>query len=233
MLIIDGDIICYRIGFSKESVDLASALQKVDNTITEIVWDLNDDNIYIYLTGKGNFRDEVAITAPYKGNRKGDKPEFYTEIREHLINEWEATVTEGIEADDAIAIMATHQFPHATIVSIDKDFDQVPGWHYNPVKKERYYIEEDEGLLNFYMQFLVGDRIDNILGVKGIGPVKARKLLEDKTEVEMFQKCVELLGYDRAVENGKLLWLQRYEGEIWEPTYERSEYEEEVKQKDT
>ena len=66
----------------------------------------------------------------------------------------------------------------AFIVSIDKDFDQVEGWHYNFVKKQQYYISKTQGLLNFYMQFLTGDRIDNIIGVKGIGAVKAKKLLE-------------------------------------------------------
>ena len=71
------------------------------------------------------------------------------------------------------------------------------------------------------MQFLVGDRIDNIIGVKGIGPVKARKLLEDKTEREMFEVCVEELGSEeRAIENGILLYLQRKEGEIWSPPSE-------------
>ena len=27
----------------------------------------------VYLTGKGNFRNDVAITAPYKGNRRTRK----------------------------------------------------------------------------------------------------------------------------------------------------------------
>ena len=95
--------------------------------------------------------------------------------------------------------------------------------HYNFVKKEKYYVTADEGLLNFYMQFLVGDRIDNIIGVKGIGPVKARKLLEDKTAQEMFDVCVEELGSEeRAIENGILLYLQRKPDEIWSPPSENA-----------
>jgi 5'-3' exonuclease len=68
------------------------------------------------------------------------------------------------------------------------------------------------------MQFLTGDRIDNIIGVKGIGAVKAKKLLEGKTEREMYEICVEKLGSEeRAIENGILLWLRRHEGQIWTP----------------
>ena len=86
----------------------------------------------------------------------------------------------GSKADDAIAIEATKFGDDSIIVSLDKDFDQVQGWHYNFVKKDKYYITADEGLYNFYCQFLVGDRIDNIIGVKGIGPKKAEKLLAGK-----------------------------------------------------
>ena len=52
----------------------------------------------------------------------------------------------------------------------------------------------------------MGDRIDNIIGVKGIGCVKAAKLLEDKTPRQMWEVCVEHLGEERALENGRLLY---------------------------
>ena len=124
-------------------------------------------------------------------------------------------------ADDEIAIAVTEYGDDSIIVSLDKDFDQVQGWHYNFVKKDKYYVTHEEGMLNFYCQFLTGDRIDNIIGVQGIGPVKARKLLEGKSEREMFAICAEQLGsVERAHENGILLHLQRRKGEIWEPPYE-------------
>jgi len=90
--------------------------------------------------------------------------------------------------------------------------------HYNFVKKELFYITKEEAVFNFYMQFLVGDVADNIKGVKGIGPKKAAKLLEDKTEYEMWAVCVEELGSEeRALENGILLHLRREDDEIWQP----------------
>ena len=175
------------------------------------------------MTGSSNYRHDYAVTAPYKGNRKGEKPKHHGLLRDYLKFSWNGKVYEGIEADDAIAIDATELGDESVIVSLDKDFDQVQGWHYNFVKKEKYYITADEGLLNFYMQFLVGDRIDNIIGVKGIGPVKAKKLLEDQTEQEMFSTCVEQLGSEeRARENGILLYLQRKPDEIWSPPHENA-----------
>lgn len=222
--LIDGDILCYRIGFATQEESQDVAIRTMASFLEELVmFELNVSEWNTYLTGPTNFRNDYAITAPYKGNRKGEKPTHHGLLREYLELSWTGTVTEGIEADDAIAIDATTYGDESIIVSLDKDFDQVQGWHYNFVKKEKYYVQADEGLLNFYMQFLVGDRIDNIIGVKGIGPVKARKLLEDKTEREMFEVCVEKLGSEeRAIENGILLYLQRKEGEIWSPPSENA-----------
>lgn len=222
--LIDGDILCYRIGFATQEESQDVAIRTMASFLEELVmFDLNVSEWNTYLTGPTNFRNDYAITAPYKGNRKGEKPTHHGLLREYLELSWNGTVTEGIEADDAIAIDATTYGDESIIVSLDKDFDQVQGWHYNFVKKDKYYVQADEGLLNFYMQFLVGDRIDNIIGVRGIGPVKARKLLEDKTEREMFEVCVEELGSEeRAIENGILLYLQRKEGEIWSPPSENA-----------
>jgi len=90
--------------------------------------------------------------------------------------------------------------------------------HYNFVKKELFYITKEEAVYNFYMQFLVGDNADNIKGVYGVGPKKAAKLLEGKTELEMYATCVEELGSEeRAIENGILLHLRREDDEIWQP----------------
>ena len=221
MLLIDGDIFCYRVGFSCNAEPEEICLMTLDKSIADILLRFDDTDYMVIISGRGNYRKEIAVTAPYKGNRKAEKPVHYQAIRDRLKSYWQAIETDGIEADDLIATMAT-TLPQSVIVSIDKDFDQVPGKHYNFVKHIHYTINEEEGLLNFYMQILVGDRVDNIIGAMGIGPVKARKLLEDKTEVEMYNACVEVLGAERVLENGQLLWLQRYEGQLWEaPNFKR------------
>jgi 5'-3' exonuclease len=69
------------------------------------------------------------------------------------------------------------------IVSIDKDFMQVPGWHYNFVKKVKKQVTPEEGLRFFYKQILMGDSADNIKGIHRVGEVTATKMLAElKTE---------------------------------------------------
>ena len=215
--LIDADMLCYRIGFACDKEVQAVALKTMDNFITDLLCNITATEWELYLTGKDNFRNDYAVTVPYKGNRDGMKrPQHLQALRDYLVKEWDANVTEGEEADDAIAIRATELGDESMIVSLDKDFDQVQGWHYNFVKDNLYYVTKEEGILNFYMQFLTGDKVDNIIGVKGIGPVKAKKLLEGLSEEEMFNVCVDKLGSkERAIENGMLLYLRRTPNELW------------------
>ena len=211
LAIIDGDILVYRVGFASEDVDEKTCLARVTQLVNEIVYqDLQCDDYKAYITGKGNYRNDIAVTEPYKGNRKDAKrPTHYEAIRKHL-QRLGAELVEGSEADDAVATEATKT--GGWIVSIDKDLDQVAGWHYNFVKREEYYVTEEEGLRNLFTQVLTGDRTDNIIGLKGIGPKKAEKLLKDcKTEREYYDACLK--AYDgnqlRVDENLNLLWLRR------------------------
>jgi len=94
-----------------------------------------------------------------------------------------------IEADDAIAYIA-HKLldKEVTIMSADQDFlqlvnDRITVW--SPTKKKFYtprMVEADYGVPahNFLMyKTLMGDKSDNIPGVKGLGPKKLPKILPD------------------------------------------------------
>ena len=220
LALIDADILIYRIGFATNNEQEDYAMRIMANFIEDILLvDLPEVQRWeLYLTGKTNFRYDYAVSTEYKGNRKGaEKPKHYSLLREYLSSSWDATVVEGMEADDMLAIRATEEGDDSIIVSLDKDLDQVSGWHYNFVKKNKYYVTESEGLLSFYKQFLTGDVVDNIKGVHGIGPKKAQKLLEDKTEQEMWETVVEYLGEDRALENGHLLYMLRHHEDRFTP----------------
>ncbi len=75
-------------------------------------------------------------------------------------------------------------------------------------------------MYSFYKQILTGDAADNIIGLQGIGPVKADKLLNELiTEEELYAACVAAYDGDeeRVLENARLLWLRRSEGQQWQP----------------
>lgn len=103
------------------------------------------------------------------------------------------------------------------ICSVDKDLLQIPGKHYNFVKKEFSEVSEIEGLRNFYKQMLIGDAADHVFGVKGIGKVRAAKLIDHlETELEMYEQVQ--VYYEDAVRfymNADCLWLMRKEGETY------------------
>ena len=222
--LIDADILCYRVGFATNDENESTAIETMAVFLEDLVmFDLIDcDEHQLFLTGKQNFRHDIAVTAPYKGNRKDTpKPTHLPLLREYLQTAWDANVSEGQEADDDIAIEATRLGEESIIVSIDKDFMQVPGWHYNFVKKEKKYVSPEEGMRFFYKQILMGDSADNIKGMPRVGAVRSEKMLAPfNTELEFYQCCVEGMGKERVLENARLLWLRREPNQIWEPPNE-------------
>jgi hypothetical protein len=222
MPIIDGDILCYRVGFACNEETEKVAIRTMADMLEELVFIELSSNIHVgYLTGKDNYRHDIAKTKPYKGNRKdAPRPVHLHSLREYLITAWDFRVANGQEADDAIGIHATLTRDNSIIVSIDKDLDMIPGHHYNPVKKDHYYVNDKVALKNFYRQILTGDKVDNIEGLRGIGPKKADKILGDfDTDLAMYEAVLKAYDGDaeRVLENGQLLWIRRKEGELWQP----------------
>jgi hypothetical protein len=219
--LIDGDILVYRIGFASENETESIAIARCSEFIEDLILFNGFGEYQGYLTGKRNFRNEIAVTAPYKGNRKSAKPKHYQLLRDYMESAWSFTMIEDQEADDAIGIAAYEmEVGEYCICSIDKDLDMLRGDHYNFVKDERYFITEEEGIKNFYKQLLMGDRVDNIIGIKGIGTVKAERLLKEcKNENEMYLAILEAYegNAERVLENGRLLWIRRQHNQLWTP----------------
>ncbi len=198
LLIIDADSIVYRCGFAAEFEELSHALHNVDTTLNSICTRLKCFNTEVYLKGEGNFRDEIKTLTEkvYKGTRTARKPLYYDEIREHMQRKHGAVLVNGMEADDKCSIRLWESDESVCLVSLDKDLDNTPGWHYNFVnpKKDLYYVDIHTANRNFLCQMLEGDRVDNISGLpdislvtrvqmnlpqcKGVGKVTIKKLCE-------------------------------------------------------
>lgn len=222
--LVDADILTYQIGFGAEGDSESRALNTLDGFICDLMLiDLPDVFDYeFFITGKSipNFREAIAVTQPYKGNRTGTKkPEHIQALRDRLVSYWGAEIADGEEADDLISKRMTELGDNCICISIDKDLDTVPGWHYNFRKGNRYYVDPDEAMYNFYTQLLTGDRVDNIKGVANVGAKKAIKILDGcHTELEMWNACVEAHGNaERAIEDAILLHMRRHKDEIWQP----------------
>jgi hypothetical protein len=223
--LVDADFLVYRIGFSTEDEPVGIAKARLTEWLEDFIYvKLKADHYLAWITGKSNYRYDIAKTVPYKGNRKDVlRPKHYEALREHLVKRHDAIVTVGEEADDTVAMDSTILLDECWIVHVDKDLDQLQGWHYNPVRDERYYVSDFEAYKSFCTQLLTGDRIDNIPCLAGIGPKKAAKALaEAKTKEELLAAAwakYEELGHtmEYFTEQGQLLWLRRYEGQIWQP----------------
>jgi DNA polymerase I len=176
---------------------LAYAIREVNPTRVIIVYD-----------GAGGSQRRRKILPNYKSNRKPGKRitrwDAFKDAREEKesmkiqfsrlleyldflpIN---VISIDRIEADDTIAYIAhTLLDKEVTIMSADQDFlqlvnDRITVW--SPTKKKFYtprMVEADYGIPahNFLMyKALMGDKSDNIPGVKGLGPKKLPKIVPD------------------------------------------------------
>lgn len=175
----------------------------------------------VYFGGEGNFR--YKYFPEYKANRKdAEKPAHMEQMKKHLQARYNAVAVDGEEADDRVSwrqMQCLEEGIDSCIVSIDKDLDNTPGWHYNWVKEELYYIDEKQADLNFYRQMLMGDNTDGIPGLPGIGKQKALKLLPEWTE-DLADIVLRLYKdndqtYEYFLQQGRALWMRRKPDEIW------------------
>ena len=233
LLVIDCDIILYSVGWGAEDLeDEYLVWKRVDNFFARLFFTLGTYKYKGYLTGKGNFREQVAVSHKYKGNRKKEKPKWYAAIKDYLVHEWDAEEVQGMEADDMLAMQLTEN-KNAVCCTIDKDLLQVEGWHYswkthNREETPLRYIEAfgklemqgkklyGEGLMFLYAQAIMGDSTDNIVGVPRYGPKKAyQTLIDKKTEVELYAEVLQLYALhfekpeERLEENMHLLYMVR------------------------
>lgn len=189
-----------------------------------------------------NFRDKIATICGYKANRLGSiKPLHYKRLKQILI-ERGAIQVKGQEADDKLAMLQMQMFQQrgdyekTIICTIDKDLMTVPGYHYNFNSRIITFVDEQEAMKNFYKQILTGDPADNIPGIAKILKIRGKeeegenlirhKYISKYTKLSVdftAEKCYNYVfgmyeGFDLVdefYEVADLLWLRRYEGQIW------------------
>jgi hypothetical protein len=235
VLLVDADIIAYKVGFASEGEPLSYALSTAKRHIANLLSATGETDCRLYLTGGGNFREDISVTQIYKAKR-GRKPTFHKEIREYLEKYHDAIVVEGMEADDMLSVALTESGGKDVLCTVDKDLLNTPGLHYNPMKPHMgvFDVSEQQATRHFYFQLLIGDPTDSIPGLKkGMGPARAKKILGDHNdELKLTFDKVSIAYKDEhadwttyLIEQGRLLWMTRELNDDGTPVLWDIEYE--------
>lgn len=187
--LIDADCVAYWAAAGCDEMTVDAAKRRCDDRMNSIIDQLQTREIRSYLTGKNNFRNEVAQFQQYKGNRydaNGNRlkaqPKWLAAVRTYLQTDYDAILCEGQEADDALGIaqmkVRASETYHSIISSIDKDLRIIPGLHHDmnsgfieEIDELGYLTTDKKGKVRgggqkfFYAQLLMGDSADWIKGL--------------------------------------------------------------------
>lgn len=225
--LLDGDIYSFRSAAASENDNLNIAIWRMEEMIDNTLAETGADELSIFLSGENNFRYDIY--PEYKANRPKERPRHLKDLKQYLIDRYNAQVSDGCEADDLLGIEQCTN-TNTIICSIDKDLRMIPGNHYSfeisgktnrtswVRPAEHAFVEPFDGLRHFYTQCLVGDTADNVKGVSGIGKVKAQRVLaECRTEQALFERTRELFCTDEEfLMTGQCLWIWRKPNDIWQ-----------------
>lgn len=226
----DAAAYCLENGISKDEILFESEILSFKNTehivkavVKNLKKRLKSNLITSYLSPSTTFRNRLY--PDYKGHRPA-KPFYYTEAKELVAKELGVLGLDQTkyEADDLVAMAHYEVYKEdptrSIIISNDKDLNTTPGFHYNPNKKELYYVTEEEAEYFFYYQLLVGDAVDNIPGISGIGDKRARLILDNCTNYystvrDQYEQKLGDEGEYLMHLYADLLWIVREEGVTW------------------
>jgi DNA polymerase-1 len=140
-----------------------------------------DNQVIMCLSDYPTFRH--VADPNYKVNRIGKrKPLGLRDLRQWIERTYECRSCIGLEADDVMGLLATGgQYKNAIVVSIDKDMRTIPGQLLAGEQVES--ITVDQANKAWMTQVLTGDSTDGYQGLKGCGPVKAEKILDDAVDL--------------------------------------------------
>lgn len=202
-------------------MSLGYAIKLLKPTRVVIVFDGKGGSLrrrQIYPDYKANRKMTVRVNRAYEdmGTPENEQQQMLQQMSRliEMLRELPVSIVciDHIEADDAIAYIATQMFKNSkiTIMSGDKDFlqlvnDRVTLW--SPIKKKIYGVQDilnEYGIhpTNFiYYRILDGDKSDNIDGVKGIALKKAVKMFPLLKEAEELSvEKILMMSRDKANE---------------------------------
>jgi len=182
------------------------AINTFESYMNDLLHLCRADSYILCLSCKRNFRYDIDPS--YKSNRGGtEKPLWFKEVRDYMIEQWGAVEIEGIEADDTVTIIK-NTLENTFIVAVDKDIlNCIPGTHFDARKGQAQFVTVTETQANFAFakSLLTGDTIDGIPNVKrGYGPKTAEKELLASTDTTLEETALKIFIREFGEEQGKL-----------------------------
>jgi len=210
-LYIDALNMCFRQVFSKSGLKSngvsTSVIFGVINNLKALIEKFNPKEVIFVLEGRGSRNRRKAIYPEYKAKRKTNLPiskeEFYGQINdlEDYLYALGVSVVKinTYEADDVIAVLSRGNINNSIIVSTDGDYLQLINEKikvYNPTKEILIDLSNFREIVGVepcdFLDFkiIVGDKSDNISGIKGVGKVTATAICN-------------FMGYQNTIDAGE------------------------------
>jgi len=224
--LVDGDVIMYLSIWGCESQE--EALEKFDSIFTDVTEAVFSTKVLMAFGGPLNFRKDIYPDYKRSLSRvksKSNRPDFFYSFKDALCQREDSIMCDGYEADDQVRMWAfeceANNIP-SVVISVDKDLDCIVGTHFNPRTRKIYNVSEEEANFHYWKQILMGDPVDNIPGVEGIGKVYSHQILSDAKDKNIKFKlavCYEYYkkygseGYEKLLFNGKLIHIWRWHGD--------------------
>lgn len=187
----------------------------------------NDSFVCIFDASRISFRQDIY--PEYKANRTEPPADLLAQIElirigAHAMG-MPVLCIPGVEADDVIATIATANCNNdggTRIITGDKDLMQLVSdctYLYDGMKQKE--IREKEVLEKFGVkpnqvvdvQSLMGDSVDNVPGVRGIGPKKASELINEFGSLDNLYANIDNVKNDRTrnllIENRELAYISK------------------------
>ncbi|MFT5706066.1 MAG: DNA polymerase-1 [Oceanospirillaceae bacterium] len=206
LILVDGSSYLYRAFFASQQADLrtseglpSGAVRIVTSMMRSLVGQYPDSRIAVIFDAKGKtFRDDIY--PQYKANRPSMPDDLRAQIEpiHNIIRAmgFPLIAIEGVEADDVIGTYAAQATVAKTSLLIstgDKDMAQLVNEHVTLINTMNDTLMDVEGvnekfgippeLIIDYLA-LMGDKVDNIPGVPGVGEKTALALLQGIGNIE-------------------------------------------------
>lgn len=174
----------------KWDINIEDAFQHATDKITSILNYTGCKDFELHFTsGRDSFR-YTRVDPEYKANRlNSDKrtPAGLSELKNLFTSRFpdKAFIWKEWEADDIVVFKKVNHYDDYILCAVDKDvLYTIPGTHFNYYSSTQHkidmkFIEVDEfrATRHHYIQVLTGDTGDNVIGLKGVGPKTAEKIL--------------------------------------------------------